>query len=89
MMEEELGRMAPDLGAIEEWRAKDAAYAQRLRDLEAATAQRNQARAHACVHEHCARAVQDPLGHAGSPWVAREHVVSPPRKASMHPNLGC
>ena len=34
--------MAPDLGAIEEHRSKDAAYGQRLRDLEAATAARNQ-----------------------------------------------
>jgi len=42
MLEEELGRMAPDLGVIEEWQRKDADYQQRLRDLEAATAARNQ-----------------------------------------------
>lgn len=35
--------MAPDLGVIEEWQRKDADYQQRLRDLEAATAARNQA----------------------------------------------
>ena len=34
--------MAPDLGAIEEWRRRDADYGQRLRDLEAATAARNE-----------------------------------------------
>ena len=50
MMEEELGRMAPDLGAIEEWRAKDAAYSQRLRDLEAATTAHNQVCAHDGEH---------------------------------------
>lgn len=44
MLEEELGRMAPDLGVIEEWKRKDADYTQRLRDLEAATAARNEAR---------------------------------------------
>ena len=44
MLEEELGRMAPDLGAVEEWRRRDAEYAQRLRDLEAATSARNEVR---------------------------------------------
>lgn len=42
MLEEELGRMSPDLSVIEEWKRKDADYASRLRDLEAATAARNQ-----------------------------------------------
>ena len=42
MLEDELGRMAPDLGVIEEWKRRDAAYAQRLTDLEAATAARNE-----------------------------------------------
>ena len=42
MLEDELGRMAPDLGVIEEWKGKDAAYGQRLSDLEAATAARNE-----------------------------------------------
>ena len=42
MLEEELGRMAPDLGVIEEWQRKDTAYGQRLTDLEAATAARNE-----------------------------------------------
>ena len=42
MLEDELGRMAPDLGVIEEWKRKDAAYGQRLTDLEAATAARNE-----------------------------------------------
>ncbi|CAK0785709.1 hypothetical protein CVIRNUC_008920 [Coccomyxa viridis] len=44
MLEDELGRMAPDLGVIEEWKRKDAAYGQRLTDLEAATAARNEVR---------------------------------------------
>lgn len=43
-MEEELGRMAPDLGVIEEWKRKDTEYSARLRDLEAATAARNTVR---------------------------------------------
>lgn len=42
MLEDELERMAPDLGVIEEWKRKDASYAQRLADLEAATAARNE-----------------------------------------------
>lgn len=42
MLEEELGRMSPDLSVIEEWKRKDADYASRLRDLETATAARNQ-----------------------------------------------
>ncbi len=42
MLEEELGRMAPDLGVIEEWKRKDASYTQRLADLETATAARNE-----------------------------------------------
>ena len=50
--------MAPDLGAVEEWRRKDADYAQRLRDLEAATAARNQARCAAVLHSRL---------HAGTP----------------------
>ena len=41
MLEEELERMAPDLGVIEEWKRKDASYVQRLADLETATAARN------------------------------------------------
>ncbi len=44
MLEEELGRMAPDLGVIEDWKRKDADYTTRLADLEAATAARNEAR---------------------------------------------
>ncbi|BDA46592.1 Structural maintenance of chromosomes protein 4 [Coccomyxa sp. Obi] len=44
MLEEELGRMSPDLSVIEEWKRKDADYASRLKDLEAATAARNQVR---------------------------------------------
>ena len=42
MLEEELERMAPDLGVIEEWKRKDASYVQRLADLETATAARNE-----------------------------------------------
>lgn len=42
MLEEELERMAPDLGVIEEWKRKDASYVQRLADLETATATRNE-----------------------------------------------
>jgi structural maintenance of chromosome 4 len=45
ILEEELGRMAPDLGVIDEWKRKDADYSQRLCDLEAATASRNKVRA--------------------------------------------
>ena len=44
MLEEELERMAPDLGVIEEWKRKDASYVQRLADLETATAARNEVR---------------------------------------------
>ncbi len=44
MLEEELGRMAPDLGVIEEWKRKDTDYTTRLADLQAATAARNEAR---------------------------------------------
>lgn len=42
MLEEELERMAPDLGVIEEWKRKDASCVQRLADLETATAARNE-----------------------------------------------
>ena len=44
MLEEELERMAPDLGVIEEWKRKNASYVQRLADLETATAARNEVR---------------------------------------------
>ena len=41
MLEEELGRMSPDMGAIAAFQAKEAEYAQRVHDLEAATAERD------------------------------------------------
>ncbi len=42
MLEEELKGASVDVGAIEEWRRKDAEYRGRLTDLEAATQARNQ-----------------------------------------------
>ena len=41
MLEEELGRMNPDMSAIAAFQAKEAEYAQRLADLQAATAERD------------------------------------------------
>ena len=41
MLEEELGRMNLDLTAIAAFQAKEAEYAQRVSDLEAATAERD------------------------------------------------
>lgn len=41
MLEEELGRMNPDMTAIAAFQAKEAEYAQRVSDLEAATAERD------------------------------------------------
>ncbi len=41
MLEEELGRMNPDMSAIAAFQAKEAEYAQRVSDLEAATAERD------------------------------------------------
>ena len=41
MLEEELGRMNPDMTAIAAFQAKEAEYAQRVGDLEAATAERD------------------------------------------------
>ena len=49
MLEEELRVMDPDMGAIEDYRRKDAEHAQRLTDLEALTAERDQVRFQ-CVH---------------------------------------
>ena len=42
MLEEEIGRMNPDLGAIAAYRAKEEEYAQRVKGLEAATQHRDQ-----------------------------------------------
>ena len=42
MLEEELKGASVDVGAIEEWRRKDAEYRGRLADLDAATQARNQ-----------------------------------------------
>ena len=42
MLEEELKGASVDVGAIEEWRRKDAEYRGRLSDLDAATQARNQ-----------------------------------------------
>lgn len=44
MLEEEIGRMNPDLGAIAAYRAKEEEYAQRVKGLEAATQHRDQVR---------------------------------------------
>ena len=44
MLEEELGRMNPDMSAIAAFQAKEAEYAQRLADLQAATAERDNVR---------------------------------------------
>ncbi|PSC72157.1 structural maintenance of chromosomes 4 [Micractinium conductrix] len=44
MLEEELSRMDVDLEAIEKWRQKDAEYAERTKDLQAATAERDEVR---------------------------------------------
>ncbi|KAL0027544.1 hypothetical protein WJX77_009918 [Trebouxia sp. C0004] len=44
MLEEELGRMNPDMTAIAAFQAKEAEYAQRVSDLEAATAERDNVR---------------------------------------------
>ena len=41
MLEEELGRMNPDMSAIAAFQAKTAEYAQRVNDLEAATVERD------------------------------------------------
>ena len=41
MLEEELGRMNPDMSAIAAFQAQEAEYAQRVSDLEAATAERD------------------------------------------------
>lgn len=46
MLEEELGRMSPDMGAISAFQAKEAEYAQRVNDLEAATAERDSVSSH-------------------------------------------
>jgi hypothetical protein len=42
MLEEELGRMSPDMGAIAAFEKKDTEYKSRLAELDAATAERNQ-----------------------------------------------
>jgi len=42
VLEEELGRMSPDMGAIEAYRKKDADYCARVQELEAATAERDE-----------------------------------------------
>lgn len=48
MLEEELGRMNPDMGAISAFQAKEAEYAKRVSDLEAATAERDNVSAYCC-----------------------------------------
>ena len=42
MLEEELRVMSPDMGSIEAYRLKDAEHTQRLTELEALTAERDQ-----------------------------------------------
>eukprot|EP00884_Botryococcus_braunii_P019465 jgi/Botrbrau1/6201/Bobra.0344s0041.1 len=44
ILEEELGQMAPDMGAIAAFQLKDAEYKSRLAELESSTAERNQVR---------------------------------------------
>ena len=51
MLEEELGRMNPDMTAIAAFQAKEAEYAQRVSDLEAATAERDNVSWH-CLSHH-------------------------------------
>jgi len=51
MLEEELGRMNPDMTAIAAFQAKEAEYAQRVSDLEAATAERDNVSWH-CMLQH-------------------------------------
>ena len=41
MLDDEMQRMNINLEAIEAWRQKDADYAERVRELEAATAERD------------------------------------------------
>lgn len=43
-LEEELGRMSPDMGAIAAFQKKDAEYNSRLSELESVTGERNQVR---------------------------------------------
>lgn len=51
MLEEKLGRMNPDVSAIAAFQAKEAEYAQRVTDLEAATAERDSVSFYyCCVH---------------------------------------
>ena len=49
MLEEELGRMNPDMTAIAAFQAKEAEYAQRVTDLEAATAERDRVSSYCCL----------------------------------------
>ena len=42
VLEEELARMSPDLGAIEAYRKKEADYKNRAQELESATGQRDE-----------------------------------------------
>ena len=44
MLEEELGRMSPDLEAIEAYRKKEADYQTKAQELESATAERDEVR---------------------------------------------
>lgn len=44
VLEEELGRMSPDLSAIEAYRKKEADYKSRAQELETATADRDEVR---------------------------------------------
>ena len=43
VIEEELARMRPDMGAIEAYRKKEADYSARVKELEAATSERDEA----------------------------------------------
>ena len=49
MLEEELGRMNPDMSAIAAFQAKEAEYGQRVSDLEAATAERDSVSSYLCL----------------------------------------
>ena len=44
LLEEEMNRMNPDMGAIAAYRAKEAEYSARVKDLEAATVERDEVR---------------------------------------------
>ena len=55
ILEEQLGKMNVNLGTIEAYRAKEAEYLGRMKELEAATAQRDEVRCRWCCCRCCWR----------------------------------